>query len=469
MKKMKLLKKLLYGSLCSLVIGTGICGMSTTVWAEDEATTEDSPTFEYSIPQSVKIGYEMDGGEYMFGSNLPFNQIVGYESNISEFAYYYHQGGEIYLNVSDEGTYRMNILTQVFFKPGKAYIQPCYGEEWGVGPKTEDIGEPYIITIEEPIILHNMPESVDLGTSYAFTTQLTNTELVNKKVSDFPYIEKGDFYSDYYDAGNLGNCKHEIVYRPVIEVVEGANLVSRSNQDYTNTLNSSENITFNGEGTVKIKITYEQLNTVPCCIRGNAEDFLYNPEKVITVNVVDPNKVPEPTEPETTETIIITDNSKEVQIETEKNVVPEGTVVIADKITAGDKLDVVTESLKEVTDKFFAFDISLENDNVKIQPNGKVKVTISIPTGYDKNKLVVYYINDNGVKEKLPSTINNEKISFETEHFSTYVIAESTINEVDENPEAGTNSIPWVLPACIGGIALIGGSVCLIVLKMHRK
>ncbi len=456
MKKMKLFKKLLYGSICSLIIGAGIGGMSTTVWAEDEATTETSPTFEYSIPQSVKIGYEMDGCEYMFGSGLPLNRIVGYESNLYEFAYGYHQGGEIYLSTSDHGKYHMNILTQVFFKPGKAYIQPCYGEELVYGPKTEDIGEPYIITIEEPIIVHNMPESVDLGATHTLTTQLTNTELVNKKLSDFPYVEKGEFYSDYYESENT----HEIVYRPVIEVIEGANLVSRANQDYTNTLNSSEDITFNGEGTVKFKITYEQLNTIPCCIERceNKEDFFYNPEKIITVNVVDPS-----------EPIIITDNTKEVQIEAEKTVVPEGTIVIADKITDGDKLDVVTESLKEVTDKFCAFDISLENNNVKIQPNGKVKVTISIPTGYDKEKVVVYYINDNGAKEKLPSTIHNEKISFETEHFSTYVIAESTLNGIDENPDAGTSSIPWILPACIGGIVLIGGSVCLIVLKMHRK
>lgn len=454
MKKMKLFKKLLYGSICSLIIGAGIGGMSTTVWAEDEATTETSPTFEYSIPQSVKIGYEMDGCEYMYGSGLPLNRIVGFETNLYEFAYCYHQGGEIYLSTSDDGTYHMNILTQVFFKPGKAYIQPCYGEELVYGPKTEDIGEPYIITIEEPIIVHNMPESVDLGATHTLTTQLTNTELVNKKLSDFPYVEKGEFYSDYYESENT----HEIVYRPVIEVIEGANLVSRANQDYTNTLNSSEDITFTGEGTVKFKITYEQLNTIPCCLCGNVEDFFYNPEKIITVNVVDPS-----------EPIIITDNTKEVQIEAEKTVVPEGTIVIADKITDGDKLDVVTESLKEVTDKFCAFDISLENNNVKIQPNGKVKVTISIPTGYDKNKLVVYYINDNGAKEKLTSTINNDKISFETEHFSTYVIAESTLNGIDENPDAGTNSIPWILPACIGGIALIGGSVSLIVLKMHRK
>lgn len=461
MKKMKLFKKLLYGSLCSLIIGAGIGGMSTTVWAEDETTTEDSPTFEYSIPQSVKIGYDMsdDQGDvddnFFIGKNLPVGKIVGYESNAHMFAYSFHRGDTLYYPVSDDGTVHRWMFFSVIYKPGKMYIQPCYGEEFG-GPKSEEIGEPYIITIEEPIIVHNMPESVDLGATHTLTTQLTNTELVNKKLSDFPYVEKGEFYSDYYESENT----HEIVYRPVIEVIEGANLVSRANQDYTNTLNSSEDITFNGEGTVKFKITYEQLNTIPCCIerRENKEDFFYNPEKIITVNVVDPS-----------EPIIITDNTKEVQIEAEKTVVPEGTIVIADKITDGDKLDVVTESLKEVTDKFCAFDISLENNNVKIQPNGKVKVTISIPTGYNKNKLVVYYINDNGAKEKLTSTINNDKISFETEHFSTYVIAESTLNGIDENPDAGTNSIPWILPACIGGIALIGGSVSLIVLKMHRK
>ena len=492
---MKLLKKVLCSCICSLTLCVSLYGTSQTVWAEDGDTTEDTPTFEYSIPQSVKIGYEMEITEYlMCGSNLPVGTIVGRETNIYEFVYGPHMGGETYFRISDDRTYSCHALIEVFYKPGEAYIQPCYGEEWGIGPKTENIGDPYIITIEEPIIVHNMPESVDLGMSYTFTTQLTNTELVNKKVADFPYIEKDDFYSDYYDADMQGTGRHEIVYRPVIEVVEGANLVSRTNQDYTNTLNSSENITFTGEGTVKIKIKYEQLNTIPCCVSGrdNKEDYFYSPEKIITVNVVDPNKVPAPTEPAPTEPaptepaptepsptepapteptttepeqeemVVITSKNDEVQIEVESNVVPEGTVLIANKITAGVELDAVTESLQGVTDKFCAFDISLENDNVKIQPNGKVKVTISIPVGYDKNKVAVYYIDNDGLKEKLLSTINGEQISFETDHFSTYVIAEVE----DEN---NTNPMGWIIPVSIGAVVLVGGGVCLYIFKIRKK
>ena len=291
-------------------------------------------------------------------------------------------------------------------------------------------------------------------------------------------IPYNHFYSDYYDSGD---SQHEIVYRPVIEVVEGANLVSRSNQDYTNTLNSSENITFTGEGTVKIKITYEQLNTIPCCVkyRDNKEDYFYSPEKIITVNVVDPNKVPEPTEPEpieptTTEPeqeemVVITSKNDEVQIEVESNVVPEGTVLIANKITAGVELDAVTESLQGVTDKFCAFDISLENDGVKIQPNGKVKVTISIPVGYDKNKVAVYYIDNEGSKEKLLSTINGEQISFETDHFSTYVIAEVLTNTNEVEDENNTNPMGWIIPVSIGAVVLVGGGVCLYIFKIRKK
>lgn len=277
----------------------------------------------------------------------------------------------------------------------------------------------------------------------------------------------------------------------MIEVVEGANLVSRSNQDYTNTLNSSENITFTGEGTVKIKITYEQLNTIPCCVkyRDNKEDYFYSPEKIITVNVVDPNKVPEPTEPAPTEPaptepeptepaptepeqeemVVITSKNDEVQIEVESNVVPEGTVLIANKITAGDELDAVTESLQGVTDKFCAFDISLENDGVKIQPNGKVKVTISIPVGYDKNKVAVYYIDNEGSKEKLLSTINGEQISFETDHFSTYVIAEVLTNTNEVEDENNTNPMGWIIPVSIGAVVLVGGGVCLYIFKIRKK
>ena len=76
------------------------------------------------------------------------------------------------------------------------------------------------------------------------------------------------------------------------------------------------------------------------------------------------------------------------------------------------------------------YDINLINNNAKIQPNGKVKVSIPVPDGYDTSKIVVYRVDDDGTKTKYDMTIKDGFIIFETNHFSNYIVAEqSTANE----------------------------------------
>ena len=73
------------------------------------------------------------------------------------------------------------------------------------------------------------------------------------------------------------------------------------------------------------------------------------------------------------------------------------------------------------------FDIKLESNGVKIQPNGKVKISIPVPDNFDKSNLVVYRVADNGDKTEYAVTINGDVATFETDHFSTYVLAEKEV------------------------------------------
>ena len=90
------------------------------------------------------------------------------------------------------------------------------------------------------------------------------------------------------------------------------------------------------------------------------------------------------------------------------------------------------------TEKYKAYDIKIHSDakeaDITSLSNGKFLVRIPIPEELkDLEELTVWYISSDGEKEEhvvTPKTINGKKYAeFETTHFSTYVLAESTVKE----------------------------------------
>ena len=163
-----------------------------------------------------------------------------------------------------------------------------------------------------------------------------------------------------------------------------------------------------------------------------------------------------------------------IKLETNTSVVPVNTTLISKKVEDEKTLKTVKESLKEISNKYVTFDISLINDNKKIQPNGKVKISIPIPSDYDTSKLVVYRIESNGEKVEYNVTVNGNMATFETDHFSTYVLAERTTedtsvkddteNEKDNTPKTGVTS-PILIISLLTTIAGIG----IILVKRKQK
>lgn len=160
-----------------------------------------------------------------------------------------------------------------------------------------------------------------------------------------------------------------------------------------------------------------------------------------------------------TKPVAVTDNKTNIKLETNDGVVPSNTVLEVQPITEGKIFDNVKKVLSNAN-KFKVFDITLKSNGVEIQPNGKVKISIPIPQDFDTSKLMVYRVEENGQKIAYKVnvvTIDNIKYAqFETDHFSTYVLAETdpNSNEKDNTPKTGieTNTIPYVL----GIVATIG-------------
>ena len=196
---------------------------------------------------------------------------------------------------------------------------------------------------------------------------------------------------------------------------------------------------------------------------------IYSDYGMESVVIVRKEKVSEPVKKEETTT--------KIKLEADTSVIPANTVLNTKEVKDEKVLNTVKESLKDIATKYMVYDINLLSDGVKIQPNGKVKISIPVPTEYNKSNLVVYRVADNGDKTEYTVKVNRDVATFETDHFSTYVLAEketkSNTNNVvdkeqknnntketrkkDDTPRTGTTaSIYFMIPvAVISAIGII--------------
>ena len=146
-------------------------------------------------------------------------------------------------------------------------------------------------------------------------------------------------------------------------------------------------------------------------------------------------------------------------------VLPQGTTVNASPITPEDipegAKDMMEKELKSDVNVVGGYDITLSYKDVEIQPNDFVSVTVEIPMGTAKseNMRVLYY---NNYTVEVVGTYSfdweNGLLTFETDHFSKYLIAEVVERKhtVSFNANGGTGKIQaetvlegdYTLPSC---------------------
>ena len=265
---------------------------------------------------------------------------------------------------------------------------------------------------------------------------------------------------------------HEPAYQPSVEILEGKELVKQTNQDYTNTLKSSETLSFTGIGTVKLKVKYNQFITCASCQsvydengKQTGEYYTYNPEKIITIEVVDNSDAP-------IENNIKYDVPNDILIDGDTSF-PSGTVIKAETLTSGDLYEQAKSALSQTATKFSVIDITAINGGLTVQPDEKVKVTFSIPDGYSDN-VSLYYIDNNGAADKITTTFNKESrtLTAELEHFSVYVLADEDTKPVTNNVNSVTNphtSDVSSLYLLFIAISLSGIVLCIMIKRQASK
>lgn len=122
---------------------------------------------------------------------------------------------------------------------------------------------------------------------------------------------------------------------------------------------------------------------------------------------------------------------------------PEGSSFVATPVAeTSDEGKEALEAIKgqeyNVFKPVYILDISVVKDNAKVQPSGKVKVTIPVTAAYASYRAVLH-VKDSGTVERLSATYADGKISFETDSFSIFVLVEPVVT----NEHTHTFSKEW--------------------------
>ena len=127
------------------------------------------------------------------------------------------------------------------------------------------------------------------------------------------------------------------------------------------------------------------------------------------------------------EPVTVEGDDKNITISTDSSVIPStGVSLSTEKVeNIGEKYETQLKNLG--TEKFTAYNIDLMKGEEKVQPNGKVTVSIAVPDGMDGAKCKVYRAESDGTLTDMKASLNDGKLTFTTDHFSLYIITQSAV------------------------------------------
>ncbi|MDR2295215.1 MAG: S-layer homology domain-containing protein, partial [Clostridiales Family XIII bacterium] len=144
------------------------------------------------------------------------------------------------------------------------------------------------------------------------------------------------------------------------------------------------------------------------------------------------------------EDIALSDAATGVKLTAAAGVVPEDAELSVKAVTSGTDFTRAEAALKETlqaeeTPKFKLYDISLLQSKVAVQPSGTITLSVPIPADYDKTKVVVYRINDDGTATLIKGKVVGDDFEIALNRLSFYALVEGeTVIEEPETPLAAS-------------------------------
>lgn len=136
---------------------------------------------------------------------------------------------------------------------------------------------------------------------------------------------------------------------------------------------------------------------------------------------------------------------KDVPVIKEEGFYAESEPVVKDSDEYKATVEIVKDVVKDKSFSVIEINLFKEGDDSQVHEVGKViTVTIPVPTDVvvkEKQVLVVYRINDDKTYTKCDTTVDGDKLTFKTDHFSTFVIVAEDV--VEKAPVTGDFSGVW--------------------------
>lgn len=185
-----------------------------------------------------------------------------------------------------------------------------------------------------------------------------------------------------------------------------------------------------------------------------------------------------------TPTFISSDVATDVAISANSGTLPLDTLIRVNEITGGDQYEKIMKILALENGEIYdlkLFSQALEKNITKLE-DGSFEVRIPLSEKLKDKDLVAYYVDDNGNKEEHEVTIKDGYAVFNTNHFSTYTLAEKVSDvtppsnneenkdeqggEKDDTPKTGTGIL--AIESILGIFAVVLASAIIIAKKENK-
>lgn len=185
-----------------------------------------------------------------------------------------------------------------------------------------------------------------------------------------------------------------------------------------------------------------------------------------------------------TPTFVSSDVATDVAISANSGTLPLDTLIRVNEITGGDQYEKIMKILALENGEIYdlkLFSQALEKNITKLE-DGSFEVRIPLSEKLKGKDLVAYYVDDNGNKEEHEVTIKDGYAVFNTNHFSTYTLAEKVSDitppsnneenkdeqggEKDDTPKTGTGIL--AIESILGIFAVVLASAVIIAKKENK-
>lgn len=185
-----------------------------------------------------------------------------------------------------------------------------------------------------------------------------------------------------------------------------------------------------------------------------------------------------------TPTFISSDVATDVAISANSGTLPLDTLIRVNEITGGDQYEKIMKILALEDGEIYdlkLFSQALEKNITKLE-DGSFEVRIPLSEKLKGKDLVAYYVDDNGNKEEHEVTIKDGYAVFNTNHFSTYTLAEKVSDvtppsnneenkdeqggEKDDTPKTGTGIL--AIESILGIFAVVLASAVIIAKRENK-